>query len=356
MVEIATEADFEYVSAAGGGAAANNEILGTLNQIEGIYQRDIGITFTVVLQHTWDTAADPYITGGDPSAVITEFTNQWNTNFSGTARDIAHLWTGRSLGGAAGLAWQGGAGEGVVCRDPAHSYGISIRETMAPFRVGIPAHEIGHNFGASHCDGQAGCDNTIMVATQFSSNTQSFCQFSINQITAHVSANSGCLTDFVANPIDDAAFFVTQHYTDFFSRAPDLSGLNFWTSNITSCGINQQCIIDKRVNVSAAFFLSIEFQQSGYEVERTYKTAYGDASGTSTWPGPAPHQISVPIVRFTELFSDMAIITNGLVVGQTGWELVLENNKQAYFSQFVARQRFTGLYPVTMTPLLFVQH
>jgi len=49
------------------------------------------------------------------------------------------------------------------------------------------------------------------------------------------------------------------------------------------------------VNVSGAFFLSIEFQQTGYLVERIYKTAYGDATATSTVGGS--HQYFVPVVR-----------------------------------------------------------
>ncbi|HVS82617.1 MAG TPA: M12 family metallo-peptidase [Pyrinomonadaceae bacterium] len=196
VAEIATEADFEYVSALGSSTAANNDILSIMNQVQGIYERDIGLTFSVVFQHTWATASDPYNTSGDASAALTEFTNYWNTNFAGTNRDVAHLWTGRSLGGPAGVAWMG-----VVCRDAAHAYGLSDRETMAPFRVGIPAHEIGHNFNASHCDGQAGCDNTIMLATQTPSNTLTFCQFSRNEITNYVTGNSGCLSPGAAPPV-----------------------------------------------------------------------------------------------------------------------------------------------------------
>ena len=162
VVEIATEADGEYTTALGGSANANNDILSVMNGIQAIYQRDIGLTFTVVFQHTWtDPKSDPYTTSGNAGAVLNEFTNYWNANFANTPRDVAHLWTGRDLGGPAGVAWMG-----VVCLDGAHSYGLSDQETIAPFRFGIPAHEIGHNFNASHCDGQAGCDNTIMVATQ----------------------------------------------------------------------------------------------------------------------------------------------------------------------------------------------
>lgn len=65
-------------------------------------------------------------------------------------------------------------------------------------------------------------------------------------------------------PINQAAFLVRLLYLDFFSREPDSCGLNFWTNEITSCDSNQQCIEVKRINVSAAFYLSIEFQQTGY--------------------------------------------------------------------------------------------
>ena len=57
VVEIATEADGEYTQALGGSANANNDILGVMNGVQAIYQRDIGLTFTVVFQHTWTDPA-----------------------------------------------------------------------------------------------------------------------------------------------------------------------------------------------------------------------------------------------------------------------------------------------------------
>jgi len=144
------------------------------------------------------------------------------------------------------------------------------------------------------------------------------------------------------NPIDDAGFFVRQHYIDFLNREPDQSGLNFWTNTISSCGSDQQCIDVKRINASAAFFISIEFQQTGYLVERIYKSAYGNISGA-----PVP-------VRLNEFLPDTQEIGQGIVVGQTGWETQLENNKQAFTLEFVQRSRFTSAYPTTMTPAQFV--
>ncbi|MDQ1637861.1 MAG: trimeric autotransporter adhesin [Pyrinomonadaceae bacterium] len=156
------------------------------------------------------------------------------------------------------------------------------------------------------------------------------------------------------NPIDQANFFVRLHYVDFLNREPDASGLAFWSNQITECqqpGATCNAAV-RRINVSAAFFLSIEFQETGYLVERLYKTAYGDASGTSNF-GPT-HQVAVPIIRLTEFLPDTQEIGRGLVVGQTGWEQVLENNKVAFILQFVQRSRFTSAFPTTLTPAEFV--
>jgi len=351
VAEIATEADFEYTSALGGSAAANSDILSIMNQIQAVYERDIGLTFTVSFQHTWDTPNDPYSASGDAAAVLREFTTYWNANFAGSRGDVAHMWTGRDLGGSAGVAWTG-----VVCRSPTNSYGISDRETIAPFRVGIPAHEIGHNFNAGHSDGQSGCDNTIMVAIQEQSNKLTFCQFSIDQIMAFINSNSGCLTTASVvnpvNPIDQTDFFVRQHYLDFLGRTADQGGLDFWSRQITDCGSDASCIEVRRVSVSASFFLSIEFKETGYLIERTYKTAYGDASGNSTFQGT--HTISVPVVRFSEFLADTGDIGKGVIVGQAGWEQTLEANKVSYFNRFVQTTRFTSKYPSTTLPANFV--
>jgi hypothetical protein len=152
------------------------------------------------------------------------------------------------------------------------------------------------------------------------------------------------------NVIDDANMFVRMHYHDFLNREADQSGLNFWTGQMTNCGSSDLTVC--RVNVSGAFFLSIEFQQTGYLVERMYKSAYGDAAGTSTLGGS--HQLAVPVVRFNEFLKDTQRIGQGVVVLAPGWGQALENNKQAYASEFVATSRFITAFPTTMTPAQFV--
>jgi hypothetical protein len=171
------------------------------------------------------------------------------------------------------------------------------------------------------------------------------------QSTATVSITDNDVSTGV-NPIDTAGFFVRLHYLDFLNREPDTNGFGFWSNNITSCGSNQPCIDDKRINVSAAFYLSIEFQETGYLVERLYKAAYGDGNGTSALGGS--HQISVPVVRLLEFLPDTQEIGEGVVVNQPGWETVLENNKVSLISDFVQRPRFTTAFPSSMSSGQFV--
>ena len=157
------------------------------------------------------------------------------------------------------------------------------------------------------------------------------------------------------NPVRDASFdtdfFVREHYVDFFNREADSSGLAFWKDQINSC-TTQACREIRRINVSAAFFLSIEFQQTGYLVERLYKASYGDAIGTSNF-GPT-HQLSVPVIRFREFLSDTQQIGRGVIIGEPGADQTLENNKQTLISEFAQRPRFLTAYPISMTPAQFV--
>ena len=144
------------------------------------------------------------------------------------------------------------------------------------------------------------------------------------------------------NPIDTASFFVRQHYVDFLNREPDANGLAFWTNEITSCGSDTQCTEVKRINVSAAFFLSIEFQETGYLVYRVYKSAFGNIP-----------QTQVP-VRFTDFLKDTQQIGKGVQVGIGDWQNQLEANKQAFALAFVQRNDFQSAFPNSLTAQQFI--
>jgi hypothetical protein len=153
------------------------------------------------------------------------------------------------------------------------------------------------------------------------------------------------LPDFQAtkvSPIDTSDFFVRQHYLDFLNRPGDSSGVQFWTNNIEGCGTDSNCRSAKREDTSAAFFLSIEFQETGYLVYRFYKSAYGDLPGA-----PVP-------VRFAEFLPDTQQMGQGVQVGIGNWQAQLEANKQAFALDFVTRSRFTSAFAASLTPAQFV--
>jgi sugar lactone lactonase YvrE len=151
-----------------------------------------------------------------------------------------------------------------------------------------------------------------------------------------------------ANPVDATSFFVRQHYRDFLNRDPDAAGLQFWSNEINSCGNDLQCREIKRINVSAAFFLSIEFQETGYLAYRMYKTAYGDTTSPNV-------TISVPIIRLREFLADAQRLGQGVQVGVGNWQAQLETNKTEYAREFVLTPRFLAAYPSALTPAQFVQ-
>jgi hypothetical protein len=77
-----------------------------------------------------------------------------------------------------------------------------------------------------------------------------------------------------ANPINDASFFVRRHYLDFLNREPDSGGWTYWTDQIMMCGSNVRCVNSRRIGVSAAFFIELEFQNTGSFVYRLYKAGF----------------------------------------------------------------------------------
>ncbi|HEY8187482.1 MAG TPA: TIGR03118 family protein, partial [Pyrinomonadaceae bacterium] len=147
------------------------------------------------------------------------------------------------------------------------------------------------------------------------------------------------------NPIDDSTFFVRQHYLDFLNREPDPGGLAFWVNQIESCGTDAACREIRRINVSAAFFLSIEFQKTGLAAYLTHRAAFGASASGS----PAP-------VLFGTFEHDTQALQKDFIFGQPGADAVLEANKVAFFNDFVTRPEFVSKYPSTLTNAQYVDN
>jgi hypothetical protein len=155
------------------------------------------------------------------------------------------------------------------------------------------------------------------------------------------------LPETAGNTLDDDETFVRQHYRDFLGREADADGLKFWVDGIKACGTDAGCREVKRIDTSAAFFLSIEFQEEGFFAYRAYKAAYGDATSPGV-EGP------VPVVRLNEFLADSQRLGQGVIVNTLGWEQRLADNKQAYALEFVQRPRFSNAFSPTLTAEEFV--
>ncbi|MEM7248332.1 MAG: LamG-like jellyroll fold domain-containing protein [Acidobacteriota bacterium] len=107
-----------------------------MQRVDVVYARDVQVTYEVTAIVVRE---DPfYVADGDAGAVLDEFREHWNTSHGDIERDMAHLMTARDTPGIAGLAWVG-----VVCTDLAYAWSNDWEP--------IIAHELGHNWGAGHC-------------------------------------------------------------------------------------------------------------------------------------------------------------------------------------------------------------
>ena len=122
----------------------------------------------------------------------------------------------------------------------------------------------------------------------------------------------------VMNPLDNAYFFTNQQYFDLLGRGADVGGLNFWADQILECNTADiTCLVNRRVRVSAAFFVENEFQRTGSFVYRSYKGGLGR------------------LVEYPEFIADRPLIVEGPN---------LEATKQAYALAFVQRAEFVNKY------------
>jgi hypothetical protein len=209
-IGLAAEADFEYFTAHDSNlAVAENAILTIMNDVEGIYNVQMGLQFLILHTRVWTTASDPYTSPVAPETTVNagtalnEFRTYYNANAPAQAagRDIAHLWTGRDIrssggGNTIGIAFQ----PGMDCPfDPqGAAYGMSEHTTGN--RAGLTAHEIGHNLNASHVTSEQGGDcgdpggPITSIMNSSISASQNFCQFSRDEIAKHAISTRDCLT------------------------------------------------------------------------------------------------------------------------------------------------------------------
>lgn len=174
-----------------GGLTPEQAIAARMNVVDGIFSSQVGVTLIVDSVTVFRDPADPFTSTLTPSTLLEEF-GLWRRSTPGqTAAGLSHLMTGRDLDGTTiGIAYLDALCSSRFGASLSQAAGVS--STTATL---IIAHEIGHNFGASH-DGESGsvCESTpqtFLMAPRIN-NSDQFSRCSLDTIAPSV-ATAACI-------------------------------------------------------------------------------------------------------------------------------------------------------------------
>lgn len=153
---LAVAATAEYTQTYGSGtvAGALAAITTTMNLVNGVYERELAIRMVLIANEDaiifTDTNTDGY-TSDAVSSLISQNQTKLDAVIGSANYDIGHVFDGRITPGF--FSWQGQASLNAVCRNSFKGRGVTITRSVQPFQIFalyIVAHEMGHQFGASH--------------------------------------------------------------------------------------------------------------------------------------------------------------------------------------------------------------
>lgn len=162
IAEVAIDTDVEFFQL--NGSSIENTVIDVetvMDAVEAIYERDTGITYEVTQIIVRPIEPDPY-TATDVLTLLCQFRTEWNAApLSSVPRDVTHLLTGKNIDSNI----IGAAFTGTVCNlqgrvngcpggrdDVAYGFSQSRFTVFLGSRVALTAHELGHSWGAGHCD------------------------------------------------------------------------------------------------------------------------------------------------------------------------------------------------------------
>ena len=153
---LAVAATAEYTQAYGGGTVQGglSAVATTVNLVNAVFERDVAIRLVLIANEDQiiftDSVSDGY-TSDNVNSLISENQTKLDAVIGPGNYDIGHVFDGRPLFNA--FQFQGLASRGVVCQSGFKARGVNIVKGLPPSSTVAyysAAHEMGHQFGASH--------------------------------------------------------------------------------------------------------------------------------------------------------------------------------------------------------------
>jgi hypothetical protein len=171
IAQCGADADFEFYQAFGSNTAnVENVINNIMNSVNTLYENQVGITHEIEGIIVRTAEPDPY-SSTNAGTLLSQVRSEWLNNIGGSIpHDTAQLFTAKNLQGSTiGIAYLGG-----VC----NSLRYSVVETTCcgsfSCRTDLTAHELGHNWDATHISGSNSTMNPSLVcANNFVSGSRS---------------------------------------------------------------------------------------------------------------------------------------------------------------------------------------
>lgn len=133
----------------------------SMSRINGVFEKDLSVKLELIANNDeiiFLDAASDNITDGNASVMINEVQNIIDTSIGSSNYDVGHIF---SIGGS------GLAGLGVVCSNGQKARGVTgIPSPVSdPYDIDYVAHELGHQFGATHTQNND-CNRTNSTAVE----------------------------------------------------------------------------------------------------------------------------------------------------------------------------------------------
>ena len=170
-LQIAVETDWEFTELFDGSIDASSEYAATLfGAVSTIFESDLNVQTQISFLRIWNDDSDPW-DQNFPLEQLSQFRTYWETNMDYGDWHLAHMLSGRNLGG--GIAWING-----VCTSYGYALSSNLRGSFPlplidnnynNWDIYVVAHELGHNCGSRHTHDYEppidNCDTDCSVGT-----------------------------------------------------------------------------------------------------------------------------------------------------------------------------------------------